>query len=106
MRTPPSIRRNFNKYFPGYEDVRLVESWAGMIESTPDMIPIIDEVEKIRGLYIATGFSGHGFGIGLGAGKAISMLISEGIASDIISPFKLKRFSDGSKLYIESISSA
>ena len=98
-----SIRRNFTKYFPGYDNVCLVESWAGMIEATPDMIPIIDEVETIRGLYIATGFSGHGFGIGLGAGKAISMLISDGMSSDTISAFKLKRFSDGSKLYIESI---
>jgi glycine/D-amino acid oxidase-like deaminating enzyme len=101
-----SIRRNFTTCFPGNENVRLLESWAGMIESTPDMIPIIDEIEAIRGLYIATGFSGHGFGIGLGAGKAISLLISDGIVSDTISPFKLKRFNDGSKLYIESISGA
>ena len=53
-----------------------------MIETTPDVIPVIDHVKKIPGFYIATGFSGHGFGIGPGAGKAIGRLASSSRSDD------------------------
>ena len=45
-----------------------------MIEATPDVIPIIDAAPRLPGFHLATGFSGHGFGIGPGAGKAIAGL--------------------------------
>ena len=44
-----------------------------MIEASPDVIPILIEAAVTSRLfYVATGFSGHGFGIGPGAGKAIA----------------------------------
>jgi len=42
--------------------------WAGYIDSTPDAVPAIGPVEGMPGLILAAGFSGHGFGIGPGAG--------------------------------------
>ena len=42
----------------------------------PDVVPVIDEADALPGFYIATGFSGHGFGIGPGAGKAIAGLLT------------------------------
>jgi glycine/D-amino acid oxidase-like deaminating enzyme len=95
------IKNNLGKVFPQLAGTELVEAWAGMIETTPDVIPVIDQADKLPGFYIATGFSGHGFGIGPGAGKAIAgMLIGEdaGIPLD---EFRLSRFFDGTKLEIQ-----
>lgn len=92
------IRDNLDQLFPAMRDKKIVESWAGMIETTPDVIPIIDGSEKIPGFYIATGFSGHGFGIGPGAGKAIaSMITGKNTEIDLVD-FRLSRFYDGSKI--------
>jgi glycine/D-amino acid oxidase-like deaminating enzyme len=50
--------------------------WAGYIDSTPDGVPAIGETERVPGLILAAGFSGHGFGIGPGAGHLIADLVS------------------------------
>lgn len=97
------ISDNFSKLFPSFEPQNIEESWAGMIETTPDVVPIIEETKKIPGFYIATGFSGHGFGLGPGAGKAIAGMIS-GVDSGIdLSSFRLDRFFDGSKMVIDKM---
>lgn len=92
------IRRNLDAMFPQLADTPIVESWAGMIESSPDVIPIIDVIDSLPGFHVATGFSGHGFGIGPGAGKAIAgMLMGKETGIDI-SEFRLSRFFDGSPI--------
>jgi glycine/D-amino acid oxidase-like deaminating enzyme len=48
--------------------VKIVNTWAGLIDVTPDAVPVISPIDQIPGFYLATGFSGHGFGIGPGAG--------------------------------------
>jgi glycine/D-amino acid oxidase-like deaminating enzyme len=52
------------------------DTWAGYIDSTPDGVPAIGEVEGVPGFILAAGFSGHGFGIGPGAGHLIADLVS------------------------------
>jgi glycine/D-amino acid oxidase-like deaminating enzyme len=96
------IRRNLDTLFPQLADVPIVESWAGMIESSPDVVPIIDAVDSLPGFHVATGFSGHGFGLGPGAGKAIAgMLTGEDTGLDI-KPLRLNRFFDGSPIRPQS----
>lgn len=95
------IRENLDKVFPQLASVPIVESWAGMVETTPDVIPVIDHVGGIPGFYIATGFSGHGFGIGPGAGKAIAGMITNTDSGIALDEFRLSRFFDGTKLEIQ-----
>ena len=83
---------------PGLADVPFVESWAGMIDATPDVVPVMDQVPSLPGLYLATGFSGHGFGIGPGAGRMMADLVAGRKPPYDLSRFRLSRFSDGSKL--------
>ncbi len=96
------IRRNLDRMFPQLTKTPLVESWAGMIESSPDVVPIIDAVDSLPGFHIATGFSGHGFGIGPGAGKAIAGMLTGADSGIDISAFRLQRFFDGSPIRPQS----
>ena len=96
------IRRNLDTVFPQLASTPIIESWAGMIESSPDVVPIIDAIDRIPGFHVATGFSGHGFGIGPGAGKAIAGMLT-GIDTGIdLSEMRLGRFFDGSPIRPQS----
>lgn len=92
------IRRNLYEVFPQLAGVDIVESWAGMVETSPDVVPMIGEVGTAAGFYLATGFSGHGFGIGPGAGKALAAMLTGADNSIDLSPFRLGRFFDGTPI--------
>lgn len=51
-----------------------MESWAGLIDVMPDEIPVIGAMPGAPGLVLATGLSGHGFGLGPGVGKVAAQL--------------------------------
>jgi len=87
------IRTHLDATFPQLRGTPIVESWAGMIETTPDVVPVIDEAPELPGFTIATGFSGHGFGIGPGAGKAIAALLTGNDVGLDLHEFRLSRFS-------------
>ena len=80
---------------PALEGIPLVESWAGMIDMTPDVVPVLDEVNDRRGLFVATGFSGHGFGIGPGAGRVMASLVLGESPGHDLTRFRFARFHDG-----------
>ncbi|WP_170562950.1 NAD(P)/FAD-dependent oxidoreductase [Ruegeria atlantica] len=86
------------KGFPVLEQAEIVQSWAGLIDVTPDAIPVISAVDTLPGMFIATGFSGHGFGIGPGAGRLMADLVCETTPCVDPAAFRLSRFSDGSKV--------
>ena len=81
-----------------FGEIEIVEAWAGIVESTPDVVPVIDESDAIPGFHIATGFSGHGFGIGPGAGKAIAGMLTGTDTGIDLSEFRLSRFFDATKM--------
>lgn len=92
------IRKNLDEVFPQLAEVPIVESWAGMVETSPDVVPMIGEVGDVSGFYIASGFSGHGFGIGPGAGKALAAMLTGADNPIDLEPFRLSRFFDGSPI--------
>ena len=96
------IRKNLDIMFPQLADTPIVESWAGMVETSPDVVPMIGPVEGKPGFYIATGFSGHGFGLGPGAGKAIAGMLTNTDTGIDIAPLRLGRFFDGSPIKPQS----
>jgi glycine/D-amino acid oxidase-like deaminating enzyme len=75
-----------------------VETWGGMIEASPDVLPIIAPAGSIGGFYVATGFSGHGFGIGPGAGRLIAGMVTGHADASRLRGFRLDRFFDGSPI--------
>ena len=89
--------RNLGAAFPKFRDMRVLERWAGLIDVTPDAVPVISAVPKFPGFFIASGFSGHGFGIGPGAGRLVADLVTGGDPIVDPTPFRFSRFSDGSR---------
>ncbi len=89
-------RASIAEAFPAFKNVGIAESWGGMIDVMPDAVPVISAVDRLPGFFIATGFSGHGFGIGPGAGRLVADMVTGGPAIVDPTPFRLSRFTDGS----------
>ena len=68
--------RNITRHFPAFATARVQTEWAGVMDATPDAIPVISPLNAIPGFHIASGFSGHGFGIGPGAGQLMADLVT------------------------------
>ncbi|MEM7404103.1 MAG: FAD-binding oxidoreductase [Pseudomonadota bacterium] len=83
---------------PWLAEAGMAEFWAGMIDVTPDAVPYLCEAPAIGGLYIATGMSGHGFGIGPGVGKVMADEICAQPHGHDLSRFRFNRFTDGSPI--------
>jgi len=88
----------FEKLFPQLGKVNIRASWGGMIDTLPDVVPVIDRAEKLPGLTIGTGMCGHGFGIGPGVGRVLADLVTGNTVGHDLNRFRLGRFSDGSKI--------
>jgi len=85
---------------PAFKDVAILQEWGGYIDVTPDLTPYIDAVDVIPGLVVSTGFSGHGFGIGPGAGRLCAEIALGETPCVDPRPFRLSRFRDGSPLVL------
>jgi glycine/D-amino acid oxidase-like deaminating enzyme len=69
---------------PVLRDTRVLNAWAGYVDCTYDGVPAIGEVPEVPGFILAAGFSGHGFGIGPGAGHLVADLVTG--ANPIVDP--------------------
>ncbi len=98
MQALQTVMQEMARCFPALGAVKLKSAWAGMIDTMPDVVPVIDRVAALPGLVIATGLSGHGFGIGPGLGRVVADLVAGNPVGHDLTRFRLSRFSDGSKL--------
>ncbi|NTE53783.1 FAD-binding oxidoreductase [Agrobacterium tumefaciens] len=80
------------KAFPAFADSRITQSWGGLIDVTPDAVPVIGPAGNIPGFFIASGFSGHGFGIGPGSGRLMADLVTGAAPCVDPAPFRFDRF--------------
>ncbi len=85
-------RRNLIRAFPAFAGMEVAQSWAGLIDVTPDAVPVIAPVAAVPGFFLASGFSGHGFGIGPGAGRLMADLVAGDPPIVDPAPFRLDRF--------------
>jgi len=78
--------------FPALQGAKMTHSWGGLIDTTPDAVPVIGPLASLPGLFLATGFSGHGFGLGPGAGYLVAEMISGAQPSVDPAAFRPERF--------------
>lgn len=87
----------FAARFPARARPKELRRWAGMIDTMPDVVPVVDEA-PIAGVMICTGMCGHGFGIGPAFGRIMADIMGGGEAGHDLSRFRLSRFDDWSAL--------
>jgi len=83
------------EYYPVFGPMKIAERWAGIIDAMPDAVPVISKVASLEGFYLCTGFSGHGFGLGPGAGKLMAEIVTGETTCVDPAPFRYSRFFDG-----------
>ncbi|PTE23381.1 D-amino-acid oxidase [Cereibacter changlensis JA139] len=88
--------------FPAFAKAEIAQRWAGYIDVTPDAVPVISAIDRVPGFFMASGFSGHGFGIGPAAGRLMADLVTN--RTPLVDPtaFRFNRFTDGSKIELIS----
>jgi sarcosine oxidase subunit beta len=90
-------------YLPYLKDIRVIRQWAGLYEMSPDAQPILGKAEEVDGLYLATGFSGHGFMFGPITGQLMAEYIL-GIPTTIpIDKLDVGRFKRGELIFEPSV---
>ncbi|MCF6127969.1 MULTISPECIES: FAD-binding oxidoreductase [Mesorhizobium] len=86
------IGRRLVEMMPKAAHARIIRSWAGVIENTPDGRPVIDRLSTFSNVVVAT-MSSVGFGLSPSSGRAIRDVVVDGVCSFAdISSFSLKRF--------------
>ena len=91
---PDSLRRNLRvalKVVPKIADIRVIRTWIGVGNGTPDHNPIIDEISSMPGVYVGM-YPYMGFTASPLMGRLISELVLTGKTERDISPFALSRF--------------
>lgn len=72
---PREALRNLVRAIPAFAGARITNAWSGLIDVTPDALPVIAPL-PVPGLFVASGFSGHGFGIGPAAGRRAADMVT------------------------------
>lgn len=82
----------FGAVVPAVLEAGLDEHWAGLIDGTPDALPVLQAAGEPEGLVIGMGFSGHGFCLGPVTGRILAALAQDEVPDLPIEPFRLERF--------------
>jgi sarcosine oxidase, subunit beta len=83
--------RHALELFPQLERVRMLRSWAGLCDLSPDYSPILGET-SVDGFLISTGWGTYGFKAAPIVGSTLAELVDSGRTPDLIEPFRLERF--------------
>ncbi len=98
---PALVRRGVSELaaaYPALAGLGVARAWGGMVDCTPDGIPVIGPVENVPGLFVCAGHTGHGFGTGPAAGRLAAELIQGDKPSVDPRPFRHSRMTDGTDL--------
>jgi len=95
--------KNIAKLLPPLKDLNIVRQWSGLYNYSPDKQPIYDQVPEVEGMYLAAGYSGHGFMLGPVTGIGMAEMILGLEPSIDISMLNFNRFEKGQLLIEPSV---
>ena len=84
---------------PAFAQAEFTAGWTGPYDITPDWNPLVGQVPEIDGLYVATGFSGHGFKLAPTIGEGLAQTILGQPARVPIDMYEVNRFDEGKALH-------
>jgi sarcosine oxidase subunit beta len=79
------------RVLPAAGAARVARTWTGVVDLTPDALPVIDAPERVGGLVVAAGFSGHGFCLGPVSGLLCADLALGRTPRHDVAAFRLAR---------------
>jgi hypothetical protein len=85
------LARRALELFPQLEHARLLRSWAGLCDLTPDFSPILGRTE-VDNLLVSSGWGTYGFKAAPIVGETLAELAATGKVPELIAPFALERF--------------
>jgi sarcosine oxidase subunit beta len=85
------VCRHSLELFPQLERARMLRSWAGLCDLSPDYSPILGKTE-VEGFHVSAGWGTYGFKAAPIVGKTLAELAATGKTPELIEPFKLERF--------------
>lgn len=80
--------------FPQFRRMRMLRSWGGIVDVTPDRSPIIAKT-PVQGLYVNCGWGTGGFKATPGAAHLLAHTIANDAPHAINAPYTIERFRDG-----------
>lgn len=90
--------KRLGQLYPQLANVKVAHKYGGLVDFTPDWIPVISGVAALPGFYISTGYSGHGFGIGPAAGRLAADIVANDTPIVDPRPYRYSRMIDGTDL--------
>jgi len=85
------VCRHTLELFPQLERARLLRSWAGLCDLSPDYSPILGKTE-VENFHVSAGWGTYGFKAAPIVGKTLAELVATGRTPELIAPFALERF--------------
>jgi sarcosine oxidase subunit beta len=85
------VSRHTLELFPQLERARMLRSWAGLCDLSPDYSPILGKTE-VEGFHISSGWGTYGFKAAPIVGKTLAELVATERTPELIAPFALERF--------------
>jgi glycine/D-amino acid oxidase-like deaminating enzyme len=89
------VRAGLRTRYPDLAEFELVRGFAGPYDVTPDWNPIIGPCPGIEGLYLAVGWSGHGFKLAPAVGEVVAAEVTSRTPPIDVSPLRPERFAEG-----------
>jgi sarcosine oxidase, subunit beta len=77
--------------FPQLERARVLRSWTGLCDLSPDYSPILGK-SGVEGFHVSAGWGTYGFKAAPVVGETMAQLVATGRTPDLIAPFELERF--------------
>jgi sarcosine oxidase subunit beta len=77
--------------FPQLERVKVLRTWTGLCDLSPDYSPILGRTE-VEGFHVSTGWGTYGFKATPVVGETLAQLVATGRTPELIAPFALERF--------------
>jgi sarcosine oxidase subunit beta len=93
--TVAAVIARAGRVIDGFGDLPVARVWGGLIDQTPDALPVLDTPAQAEGLVVAAGFSGHGFALGPVTGEILRDLCLDRKPAFDLAPFRLSRFNAG-----------
>jgi sarcosine oxidase subunit beta len=108
LAVPPSlepwVRARAAWRHPLFADLRITDSWSCYYEMTPDHHPVVGAVPGVAGLYMAAGFSGHGFMHAPATAQLVVEEMLDGRAHTLdIADLSLERFASGRRPFTATV---